>query len=192
MLTVLGLAAAAFVCPVLLRQWAYPALVGVRPDNGRQQDAITALQGDPSLPDVLANALQQVPSVFAVPQAPLAGAWFTVAALGMALVAFGLPLAIVLRTWQWTAWRGSRVLLAATVLAFPPAFIGFFLLVLWIGGGPLFFQPRYLLPTVMLAVAVAASVIRPGWSKVLLPAALGYAAVVGPVLATAPRWVGSG
>jgi len=187
-----GLATAAFAGPVLARQLAYPALVGVRPDNGRQRDAIVALQGDPSLPDVLANALQQVPSVFAVPQAPLAGPWFTVAALVVALLAFGLPLAMVLRTWQRSGWLAPRVLLAVTVLAFPAAFIAFFLLVLQVGGGPLFFQPRYLLPVVILAIAVAASAVRPGWRNVLLPAALGYATIVGVVLATSPAWAGSG
>jgi len=187
----LGLGAVAFAVPILLRQWAYPALVGVHGDNGLQRDAIVALQGDPSLPDVLANALQQVPSVFQVPAGPLAGPWFAVGGLTFALLTFGLPVAMVLRTWQGASWRAPRVLLAVTVLTFTPGFMVLFLLVLDLAGSPLFFQPRYLLPVVLLAAAVAASAIRPGWARILLPLAAGYVAVLGWVLATAPTWPGS-
>ena len=71
-----------------------------------------------------------------------------------------------------------------------PLFTLAFLLMLRIGGLPPFFQPRYLLPTVLLAIPVAFAWIRPAWGRALLVIALAYAGVVGIALLTAPTWTG--
>ena len=184
------LAGACVVIPYALRDLAYPSIVGSFPDNGLQNAAILASQGTPPINLVFANALQQIGTVFAVPETFLSGGWFAVAALVGALIAFGLPLAAVLRITRRSQWRSRRILLSVLVLAFPVVFIAGFLLMLRISGLPLFFQPRYLLPVAMLAMAVAATFVRPAWWRLVVPVAGGFAIIVAVAAALAPAWAG--
>lgn len=184
------LAGAAVLVPFVVRDAVYPAIVGTLPDNGLQNAAILAAQGTPPINLVFANALRLVASVFEVPETFLAGAWFGVAALIGALIAFGVPFAAVLRVSNRGQWRARRVLLAALALVYPVVFVAGFLLLLRVTGLPLFFQARYLLPVAMLAMAIAAAFIRPVWWRLLAPVAGAYAIAVAVAAATAPAWTG--
>lgn len=182
--TVAGIATV--TVPIAVRASLWPAIVGELPDNGLQNAAIVAMQGAPPMNLVLANALNQIPSVFQVPTSFLAGAWFGVAATVVTLLGFGLCLAIVMRAHSHQEWARSRTLLAAAILAYPPLFITGFLLLLDFSGMPLFFQPRYLLPAAILAIPVAVSWMRPMWTRVLVPLSVAYvlAIMASAVIAT--------
>ena len=180
----------AVVVPYVTRDVVYPAIVGTLQDNGLQNDAIIAAQGTPPINLVFANALRLVMSVFEVPETFLGGAWFGVAASIATLLAFGIPLTMVLRSSSRRQWRSRRLLLAATVVLYPIVFIAGFLLLLRVGGLPLFFQARYLLPVALLALGVAASYVRPAWWRLTVPVAGVYALAVGISAAVAPTWAG--
>ncbi len=190
LLRVAGSAAAAVLMPWLLRTFAYPAIVGSFPDNGLQSAAIVEAQGTPPINLVAANALRGVATVFEIPEGTLAGSWFSLAALILAMVAFGVPLALLLRTSRVRQWATDQRLLAATVLVGVPLFIAMFLLLLRVSGYPLFFQPRYLLGFAVLGVAVAASFVRPVWGRVLVPVSLLLAVAVAVSLLLTPEWTG--
>lgn len=93
----------------------------------------------------------------------LLGVWFLVAGQTLVLVAIGLPLAALLRITRRRQWRSDRHVLSAVALIGLPLFVIGFLLLTRASGLPPFFQPRYLLPTAILAMAVAASFVRPPW-----------------------------
>ena len=97
---------------------------------------------------------------------------------------------MILRTERRRQWVADRRLLSAVVVVTIPLFTIGFLALIRLAGGPPFFQPRYLLPTVLLAIPVAFAWIRPAWGRALLVAALAYAGVVGIALLTAPTWTG--
>lgn len=183
-------AGVAVVVPFAIRSFAYPVIVGVITDNGMQNDAITAAQGTPPINLVFANALRLIAVVFEVPETFLAGAWFGVAAMIAALLAFGLPLAAVLRVARPVGLLVPKVVLAVCVVVFPVLFIAGFLLLLRATGLPLFFQARYLLPVALLGLAVAAAFVRPWWARVLVPVAGAFVVTVGIAAATAPSWTG--
>lgn len=180
----------AVLIPWALRSFAYPAIVGSIRDNGLQNEAIIASQGTPPFNLVAGNALQAAITALQIPEGVLAGVWFSVAAQLMWLVAIGMCVAMVLRTERLRQWSADRRLLSALVVVMIPLFTLAFLLMLRIGGLPPFFQPRYLLPTVLLAIPVAFAWIRPAWGRALLVIALAYAGVVGIALLTAPTWTG--
>ena len=174
----------------ILRMVAYPMLVGSLPDNGLQNTAIVEAQGTPPFNLVAGNALRQVPSVFEVPDGVLAGVWFSVAGQVVVLIALGLPLAAILRTTSLREWSSRRRLLGASILIGIPLFVFGFLLLLRVSGLPAFFQPRYLLPLMVLAVAVAAAYIKPAWWRLTVPVATVLVASVGVALMTSPHWSG--
>ncbi|MCX6431873.1 MAG: DUF2142 domain-containing protein, partial [Actinobacteria bacterium] len=174
----------------LLRMVVYPMLVGSLPDNGLQSASIVDSQGTPPFNLVAGNALRQASSVFEVPDGVLVGVWFSVAAQVVVLVALGLPLAAILRTTSIHEWASRRRLLGASVLLGIPVFILGFLLLLLVSGLPAFFQPRYLLPVIVLAVAVAAAYVKPPWWRLATPVALIFAVSVGVTLLASPHWAG--
>ncbi len=178
--------AAAFV----LRSIAYPLLVGSSPDNGLQAASIVDAQGTPPVNLVAGNALRASITAFEVPQGVLAGVWFSVAAMILVLVALGLPLAALLRISRARQWRSDRRLLGASVLAGIPLFVFGFLLLLRLQDLPPFFQPRYLLPVMVLAVAVSASFIRGAWWRLTVPASAVLAVAVSVALWSSPHWTG--
>lgn len=183
-------AAAAVLVPWAGRTFVHPEIVGSLPDNGLQNAAILESQGTPPINLVAANALRGVATVFEIPEGTLAGAWFSFAALLLAMVAFGVPLALLLRTARRRQWWADSRLLAAVILVGVPLFISGFLLMLRVAGLPLFFQPRYLLGFAVLGVAVAASFVRPAWGRVLVPVSLLFAVAVGASLFVSPEWTG--
>ena len=183
------------VCVVVLSPWVmrvfvYPLIVGRVPDNGLQNKAIIASQGTPPINLVAGNALQSAITALQVPDGVLAGVWFSVAAQTMWLIALGICVAMILRTSRRRQWSVDRRLLAAVVVVMIPLFTVGFLLMLRVSGLPPFFQPRYLLPTVLLAIPVAFAFVRPAWGRALLVIALAYAGIVGIALLTAPAWTG--
>lgn len=165
----LGMGALTAAIPLAFRRTAYPELVGLLPDNGLQNAAIDALQGTPPINLVFANALNQIPTALQVPASVLGGAWFSVGAMVVLLLGFGLCLALIVRS-QRSDWENPQTLLAATILCYPPLFIAGFLIGLRFSSMPLFFQPRYLLPVMVLSIPVAVSWVRPAWTRALLPA----------------------
>ena len=178
-------AVATVAIPILVRSAAWPAIVGELQDNGLQNAAIVAAQGTPPINLVFANALNQIPTVFQVPTSLLAGAWFGVAAMVVTLVGFGLCLGLVLHA-RRRQWQSPRTLLAAVVIAYPPPLLAASLPAPRCTGMPLFFQPRYLLPVAVIAVAVGVTWIRPAWTRVLLPVSVLYVvAVMGSLLVAA-------
>lgn len=180
----------AVLIPWSLRSFAYPAIVGSIQDNGLQNAAIIASQGTPPINLVAGNALQSAITALQIPEGVLAGVWFSVAAQAMWLISIGICVAMILRTSRRRQWAVDRRLLAAVVVVMIPLFTVAFLLMLGVGGLPPFFQPRYLLPTVLLAIPVAFAWIRPAWGRALLVVALAYAGTVGIALLTAPAWTG--
>ena len=187
---VLASAAVAVLVPWVVRTFVHPAIVGSNPDNGLQNAAFLESQGTPPINLVAANALRGVSTVFEIPEGTLAGAWFSFAAIMLAMVAFGIPLALVLRTAHRRQWLQDSRVLAVVVLVGVPLFIAGFLLMLRVSGLPLFFQPRYMLGFAVLGVAVAASFVRPAWGRGLAIVALVLAVAVGVSLAVAPEWTG--
>jgi hypothetical protein len=173
-----------------LRAVIYPNFVGSVPDNGLQEAAIVAAQGTPPINLVAGNALQALPNVFSVTEGVLSGVWFSVAGQSLVLVAIGLPLAALLRITRRRQWRSDRHVLSAVALIGLPLFVIGFLLLTRVSGLPPFFQPRYLLPTAILATAVAASFVRPPWWRLTVPVSLVLATAVAVGLATAPPWTG--
>lgn len=173
-----------------LRSVIYPLVVGSVPDNGLQEAAIVAAQGTPPINLVAGNALQAFPNVFSVTEGVLSGVWFSVAGQTLVLVAIGLPLAALLRITRRRQWRSDRHVLSAVALIGLPLFVIGFLLLTRVSGLPPFFQPRYLLPTAILATAVAASFVRPPWWRLTVPVSLVLATAVAVGLATAPPWAG--
>ena len=174
----------------ILRMVVYPMLVGSLPDNGLQAASIVEAQGTPPFNLVAGNALRQVSSVFDVPDGVLAGVWFSVAGQVMVLVALGLPLAAILRTTTLRQWSSRRRLLGASTLVGIPLFVFGFLMLLRVSGLPAFFQPRYLLPLMVLAVAVAAAYVKPGWWRLAVPVAIVLVGTVGVALMASPHWSG--
>lgn len=189
-LRVLGCAVLAVLLPWALRSLAYPRIVGFNTDNGLQNEAIVTSQGTPPINLVAGNALQASISAFQIPQGVLAGVWFSVAAQLLLLIAIGVPIAMLLRVQRRAQWLGDRRLLSAVVVLTIPLFTLGFLLMLRLGGLPPFFQPRYLLPTVLLAVPVAFAWVRPAWGRALLAVSVIFAGIVGVALLTAPDWTG--
>ena len=178
------------VSPWVLRLLVYPRIVGSVPDNGLQNTAIVAAQGTPPINLVAGNALQSAITALQAPDGVLAGVWFSVIAQFLWIIAIGVPVAMILRTERRRQWVADRRLLSAVVVVTIPLFTIGFLALIRLAGGPPFFQPRYLLPTVLLAIPVAFAWIRPAWGRALLVAALAYAGVVGIALLTAPTWTG--
>jgi hypothetical protein len=189
-LRVLASAGVVVVAAGILRIVVYPLLVGSLPDNGLQNAAIVEAQGTPPFNLVAGNALRQLSSVFEVPDGVLAGVWFSVAGQVVVLIALGLPLAAILRTTTLREWSSPRRLLGASILIGIPLFVFGFLLLLRVSGLPAFFQPRYLLPLMVLAVAVAAAYIKPAWWRLTVPVATVLVASVGVALMTSPHWSG--
>lgn len=185
-----GLAALVVVAAVALREAVYPAVVGALPDNGLQNAAIDASQGTPPINLVAGNALRGASTVFEVTEGALAGVWFAVAGQLLVLVALGLPLAAVLRVQRRAQWLAPRRVLSVVVILGIPLFIAGFLAILSVSGLPLFFQPRYLLPSMVLALAVAGSFVRPAWWRLTLPVAGLLAATTAVALVIGPEWVG--
>ena len=189
-LRVLGSAFVVVVGAAALRAVVYPMLVGARPDNGLQTQAIIDAQGTPPVNLVAGNALKATTAVFEVPDGVLAGVWFSLAGQILVLVALGLPLAALLRTTRVRQWRTDRRLLGAVVLVGLPLFVIGFLTYLRIQGQPPFFQPRYLLPLMVLAAATAAAFVRAPWWRLTVPVAVVLATCVSVALATSPTWSG--
>jgi hypothetical protein len=187
---VLASAAGVVVGAYLLRSVAYPMLVGSRPDNGLQAQSIVDSQGTPPINLVAGNALRATISAFELPEGVLAGVWFTVAAELAVLLALGLPLAALLRIAHRRQWADDRRLLGACVLAGVPLFVAAFLLMLRVQDLPPFFQPRYLMPLMVLAAAVAAAWVARPWGRVTVPVAGVLAVSVAVALATSPSWTG--
>ena len=186
-----GLAAGFVVTAAgVLRYVAYPAVVGQVADNGLQEKAIIALQGTPPVNLVAGNALNASMSVFEVPQGTLSGVWFSVAAQALALAALGLPLAALLRVSRLRELRSPREVLALVVVCAVPVFIIGFLAALRLIDVPPLFQPRYLLPVMVLGIAVAASHISRQWWRVTLPLSAVFAGIVFISLSTSPQWSG--
>ncbi len=183
-------AAVVVVGAFVLRSVAYPLLVGSRPDNGLQAQSIVDSQGTPPINLVAGNALKATITAFDLPQGVLAGVWFTVAAELAVLLALGLPLAALLRITRRRQWADDRRLLGATVLVGIPLFIAAFLLLLRVQDLPPFFQPRYLMPLMVLASAVAAAWVARPWWRVTVPVAGVLAAATAVALATSPPWTG--
>lgn len=187
----IGLAAGLVVAVAgILRYVAYPQLVGKVPDNGLQERAIIALQGTPPVNLVAGNALNASMSAFEVPQGTLSGVWFSVAAQALALVALGLPLAALLRVTRPHELRSPRDVLALVVVCGVPVFIIGFMASLRILEVPPLFQPRYLLPIMVLGIAVAASHISRPWWRVTLPLSAAFACLVFISLSVSPHWTG--
>lgn len=176
--------------PWVLRSLAYPQVVGVIPDNGLQNQAIVNAQGTPPINLVAGNALQASVTALQAPDGVLAGVWFAVAAQLLMLVAIGMCIAMVLRANRRSQLLTTHRLLSVVVVVMIPVFTIGFLAFLRVTGLPPFFQPRYLLPTVLLAVPIAFAWIRPAWGRAMLVIALVFAGIVGFALATAPQWMG--
>ncbi len=187
---VLASAAVVVVGVTALRSFVYPLLVGERPDNGLQAQSIVDAQGTPPINLVAGNALRTVPTVFDVPAGVLAGVWFGVAATVLVLLALGLPLAGLLRIDRRVQWTRDRQLLGASVLIGIPLFVAGFLLLLRVQDLPPFFQPRYLLPLMVLALAVAAAWVKRPWGWALAPAAGALALTTAVALISSPPWAG--
>lgn len=180
----------AVVVPWALRSLAYPRIVGLNQDNGLQNQAIVNAQGTPPINLVAGNALQAAITAFQIPEGVLAGVWFALAAQLLFLIALGLPIAMILRAARRDQWRSDRRLLSVVVVVTIPLFTIGFLALLRVTGYPPFFQPRYLLPTVLLAVPIAFAWIRPAWGRVFIVVSLAFALIVGIALLTAPQWTG--
>ena len=174
----------------IMRYVAYPAMVGRVAENGLQEKAIIALQGTPPVNLVAGNALSASMSAFEVPQGTLGGVWFTVAAQAMALAALGLPLAALLRVSARRELRSPRATLALVVVCAVPVFIIGFLASLRLLAVPPLFQPRYLLPIMVLGIAVAAAHISRPWWRLTLPVSVGFAGLVFISLSVSPHWAG--
>ncbi|MBI1352144.1 MAG: DUF2142 domain-containing protein [Actinomycetales bacterium] len=187
---VLVSAAVVVIGVVVLRSAVYPALVGSVPDNGMQEEAIVAAQGTPPINLVAGNALRAVPAAFDAPDGVLAGVWFGVAALILMLLALGVPLAGLLRIDRRSRWMKDRALLGASVLVGIPLFVVTFLALLRVQGLPPFFQARYLMPLLVLGLAVAGAWVRRPWGWLLAPAAGVLAVTTAVALITAPHWTG--
>ena len=86
--------------------------------------------------------------------------------------------------------RSPREALALVVVCGVPLFILGFLLSLRVLGVPPLFQPRYLLPIMVLGIAVAAAQIARPWWRVTLPIAILFAGAVFMSLIASPRWSG--
>ena len=186
-----GLAAGFVVAAAgILRYLAYPAVVGQVAENGLQEKAIIAMQGTPPVNLVAGNALNASLSVFAVQQGTLSGVWFGVAAQALALAALGLPLAALLRVSRLRELRSPREVLALVVVCAVPVFIIGFLTSLRFLDVPPLFQPRYLLPIMVLGITVAASYVARPWWRVTLPLATVFACVVFISLNVSPHWTG--
>ena len=187
---VIGSAVIAVLIPWVLRTAIYPVVVGANPDNGLQNAAIIAAQGQPPANLVAGNAFLSAITALQIPEGVLAGVWFAVAAQALWILATGIPVAMVLRTGHRSQWRSDRRLLSALTLVTVPAFTFGFLLMLQVTRLPAFFQPRYLLPTIVMAIPVAFAWIRPAWGRAVLVLAGGFAGSVGIALLIAPTWTG--
>jgi hypothetical protein len=134
----------------------WPDVVGAEPDNGLMTAFINSIQGKPSFRDVTGSAMASLVSSLSTPVGPTTRTWF--ASWSILIAAWGFGAAVARSTMAeppgrrfgdtWAASTGVSVFL----IGFPVLFVTY----LHLKGSVLFFQPRYLLPAIALAVCLIA------------------------------------
>jgi hypothetical protein len=160
-----------------------PILRGVLESTGPQlmKDALRAAkppQWEVALADAYSNMDKSLQSPI---PAPIATTWSqTIAMLVLITAIGGLAFAVSRTTWPWQE-SSSNVVRQATlifIIAFPPVFMG----AVWLQGWPVFFEPRYFLPSAVFAVLLLAPGATKAWSRAALVAAIGYFLLVATYL----------
>lgn len=160
-----------------------PILRGVLESTGPQLMEGVLRAAKPSQWEVaLADAYSNVDKVLQSPIAsPIATTWSqTIAMLVLITAIGGLAFAVSRTTWPWQE-SSSNVVRQATlifIIAFPPVFMG----AVWLQGWPVFFEPRYFLPSAVFAVLLLAPGATKAWSRAALVAAIGYFLLVATYL----------
>ena len=156
----------------------WPALTGELPGNDLQADFITSIQGQPSWLDVTGSTLSSVVNGLSAPISPLAWGGFTSWSVLLAAAAFGG--AVARSTTNRFSSDGTRstwaiaTSVAVYLVAFPTVFVTY----LDTQGDVLYFQPRYLLPGMALAIGLIAVGTSRAASWLLLAIATAYYVVI--------------
>ncbi len=131
-----------------------PIITGAMPGNDLQGEFIRSIQGSPTFIDVAAPTSASFVSGLSAPLGPLSWVGFTSWAVILASAAFGGAVARASNNSALEPPAGRTWAIASAtslfLIAFPFVFLGY----LSLQGSPLYFQPRYLLPAMALAVGL--------------------------------------
>ncbi len=148
---VAGLLVGVVVLHVFLRLVVGPILRGMRPGNSIMADALRAGQPD-SISWLLGQPYYELKNAFVSPIGQQAGVWFNVYALALFVVAAAGPLMLALQApadphEDWAFVRALRVALTVFLVFFPA-----FFMVATARISVAFWQPRYILPALTIAL----------------------------------------